>query len=94
MRDAGLTAVALALDARQQQCQSRMANACEGYKTKELYHYPTPGAPVGRVAATEHACGRRAVTMWWPDPAEKAAVKFIMLEEDATATRAAERRPR
>jgi ribonuclease HI len=73
-----------------QQLWARLANACEGSKSKELYDYPTPGAPVGRVAATEHARGRRAETMRWPDPGEEPAVKTTILEDDAAAKRAAE----
>jgi hypothetical protein len=63
MRDSGLTPAAAALDARQQRFMERLASACEGSKSKELFEYPTPDAPVGRVAAIEHARGRRAETM-------------------------------
>jgi hypothetical protein len=91
MRDARLTPEAVGLHARQQWFVSRLANPCEGSKAKELYTYPTPGALVGRVAAIEHACGRGAETICWPDPGEKPAVKTIVLENDAPAKRAAER---
>jgi len=90
MRDSGLTPAAVAIDARQQRFVARLANACEGSKSKELFAYPTPGAPVGRVAATEHARGRRAETMRWPDPGEKPAVTAIILEDDTEAKRATE----
>jgi len=90
MRDSGLTPAAVALDARQQRFVARLASACEGSKSKELYDYPTPGAPVGRVAAIEHAHGRRAETMRWPDPGEEPAVKTTILEDDAAAKRATE----
>jgi hypothetical protein len=89
MRDAGLTQAAVALDARLQRFVLRLANLCEGSKAKELYDYPTPGAPVGRLAETEHTRGRTAETMCWPDPGEKPAVKTIVLEDDAAAKRAA-----
>jgi len=85
MRDSGLTPVAVALDARQQQLVARLASACEGSKSKELYDYPTPGAPVGRVAAIEHACSRKAETMCWPVPGDEPAVKTTILEDDAAA---------
>jgi hypothetical protein len=65
------------------------AYACEGSKSRELYDYPTPGAPVGRVAATEHAPGRRAETMCWPDPGDEPAFKTTILEDDVAAKRAA-----
>jgi hypothetical protein len=91
MRDATLTPGAVTLDHRQQRFVSRLANPCKGSKAKELDNYPTPGAPVGRVAATEHARSRRAETMCWQDPGEKPAVKTIILEDDAAAKRAAER---
>jgi len=68
----------------------RLASACEDSKAKELYDYPTPGAPVGRVAAIEHPRGRRAETMCWPDQGEKPAVRITILEDDAAAKRAAE----
>jgi hypothetical protein len=38
----------------------------------------------------EHARGRRAETMCWPDPGEEPAVKTTILEDDAAAMRAAE----
>jgi hypothetical protein len=82
MRDSGLTPVTVALHSRQQRFVARLANACEGSKSKELFEYPTPGAPVGRVAATEHARGRRAETIRWPDPGERPAVKTTILEDD------------
>jgi len=91
MTDSGLTPAAVALDARQQWFVARLASACEGSKSKKLYDYPTPGAPVGMVAVSEHARGRRTETMRWPDPGEKPAVKTTILEEDAAAKRAAER---
>jgi len=55
MRDSGLIPEAVALDAGQQRFVARLANRCEGSKGRELIQYPTPGAPEGRVAATEHA---------------------------------------
>ena len=91
IRDSGLTPAAVALDARQQRFVARLASACEGSKSNKLYDYPTPGAPVGRVATSEHARGRRTETMRWPDSGEKPAVKTTILEEDAAAKRAADR---
>jgi hypothetical protein len=90
MQGSGLTPVAVALDARQQRFVARLANTWEGSKSKELFQYPTPGAQVGRVAAIEHARGRRAETMRWPDPGEKPTVKTTILEDDTEAKRAAE----
>jgi hypothetical protein len=90
MRDSGLTPVAVALEARQQRFVARLKNECEGSKSMELLEFPTPGGPVGTVAATEYACGRRAETMRWPDPGEKPAVKATILEDDTEAKRAAE----
>ena len=90
MRDSELSPVAVAHDAGQQRFVARLAKACEGFKSKELFEYPTPAAPVGRVAAIEHARGRRAETMRWPDPGEKPAVKTTILEDDTAAKRAAE----
>ena len=69
MRDSGLTPAAVALDTRQQRFVSRVVSACQGSKVKELYDYPTPGAPGGRVGASEHTRGWRAEAMFWPDPA-------------------------
>jgi hypothetical protein len=60
---------AVALDPRQQLFVVRLANECVGSKLKELFEHPIPGAPVGTVAAIEYACGMRAETMRWPDPA-------------------------
>jgi hypothetical protein len=80
----------VALDARQQGFVVRLANTCEGCKSKELFEYHTPSAPVGRVAATEHAHGRRAETICWPDPGDKPAVKTTILEDDTEAKRATE----
>ena len=57
---------------------------------KDLYDHPTLGALVGRVAAMEHARGRRAETMCEPDPWEKLVVRTTMPEDDAEAKRAAE----
>ena len=90
MRDSGLTPAAVALDARQQRFVARLASACEGSKSKKLYDYPTPGALVGRVAASEHTRGRRTETMCWPDSGVKPAVKTTILEDDAAAMRAVE----
>jgi len=84
MRDSGLAPAAVALDARQQRLVARLTSACGGSMLKKLYHYPTPGAPVGRVAASEHARGRRTGTMRWPDPGEKLAVGTTILEEDTS----------
>jgi hypothetical protein len=69
---------------------TRLGNAREGSKTKELFEYPTPGAPVGRVAAIEDARGTRAETMRRADPGEKPAVKTTILEDYTAAKRAAE----
>ena len=80
----------MALDARQQIFVARLANACKGSKSQELFEYPAPGEPVGRVAAMEHACCRRAETMRWADPGEKTAVKTTILEDDTEAKRAAD----
>jgi len=90
MRDSGLTPAAVALDARQQRFVARLANMSEGSMSKEFFEYPTSGAIVGRVAAGEHARGRRAEAMRWPDPGEKPAVKATILEDDTEAKRAAE----
>jgi hypothetical protein len=57
---------------------------------EELYVYPTPGAPKGRVPGMENAHDKRAVTMCWPDPSEKTADKTIILKDDAVTKRAAE----
>jgi hypothetical protein len=57
---------------------------------EELYDYPTPGAPKGRVPPMENAHDKRAVTMCWPDPREKTADKTIILEDNAVTKRAAE----
>jgi len=88
MRDSRLTLAVVAIDARQQLCVSRLASPCEGWKWKELYHYSTPGAPVGRVAAIEHARGRTAETMCWADPGENPAVESIILEDNAATKKA------
>jgi hypothetical protein len=90
-RHANEKLTAVALDARQQRFESRLASACKGSKVKELYNYPIPGAPVGRVAAIEHACARRTETMCWPDPGGKAAVRTTILEDDTAGKRADER---
>jgi len=91
MRGSGLTPAVLGLDASQQQFVERLPNACEGSKYKELFEYPTPGAPVGRLAAIEHARGGRAERMCWPDPEDKPVVKTTTLQDDTEAKRAAER---
>jgi hypothetical protein len=69
---------------------ARLGNAYEGSKSKKLFEYPTRGAPVGRVAAIEHARGRRVETMRCPGPGEKPAIKTTILEDDIEAKRAAE----
>jgi hypothetical protein len=90
MRDYGLTQPAVALEAIQQRCLSRLGRASRGFKAKELSDDPKPGAPGGCVATGEHARGRRAEMMCGFHPWEKPAVKTIILEDDATANRAAE----
>jgi len=80
----------VALDARLQWFVASPGSACQGSKSKELYNYATPGAPVGRVAMTEHPCGRRAETMPWSDTGEETAVKTTILKDDALAKRATE----
>lgn len=88
--DSGLTPVALTFDTRQQRFESRLASTCKVSKVKELYDYPTPGAPVVRVATIEHARGRGAEMMCWLDPGAKPAVKTTLLEDDGAAKKAAE----
>jgi len=83
--------VALALYARQQRFVARLANTCQGTKSKELFEYPMSSTIVGRVAVKMYAGGRRAETMCWPDPGEKPAVKTIRLEEKTQGKRASER---
>jgi len=90
MGDSGITPVAVALDARKQRFVARLADSWEGSKAQELLEYPTPGAPVGTLAAIEHPRGRKAETMRWPDPGERPAVKTTILEDDTAANRAAE----
>jgi len=80
----------VALDARQRRFLSKLPSTCTSSKAEELYDYPTPGAPGGRVAAIEHARGRRAETMCWPDPGENPAVKTTILEDDTAAESATE----
>jgi len=87
--NSGLTPAAVALDARQQRYIARLASGWDDPKSNRRYDYSTPGAPVGRVAASEHAGGRRTETMRWQDPGEKPAVKTTILEVDSTAKRAA-----
>jgi len=57
MRDSGLTPVPVVMDSRQQQYLARLANACEGTKLKEMYHYPIPGATICRIIKKEHDRG-------------------------------------
>jgi len=57
---------------------------------KDLYDHPTRDALVGRVAAMEHARGRRAETMCAPDAGKKPVVRTTMPEDDAEAKTAAE----
>jgi len=90
MRESELTPAAVALGARKQWFMARLVSPCDGSKLKELYDHPTPGAPVGTAAGIEHARGRRADTMCWPDLAEEPVVKTTILEYEATAKRAAE----
>jgi hypothetical protein len=59
-------------------------------QAKELYDYPTPGALVGREAATEHVRSSREEVMCSPDTVEKPAVMTTILEDDASAKRADE----
>ena len=82
----------MALDARLHRVVARLPNACDGSKSQDLFEYPTRGAPVGRVAAIEHAHCRRAETIHWPDPGQKPAVKTTIIEDDTSAQRAAELR--
>jgi len=89
MRDPGLTPAAVALNAQHQWFVPRLASTCEGSKSTELLDYPTPRAPVGRMALIDHSCGRRAETMCWPDPGEEPAIKTTILEDDTMAKRAA-----
>jgi hypothetical protein len=90
MLDSGLTPAALAFDARQQRFIARLANECEGSQSKECFYYPTPGALVARVAAIEHAHGRRADARYCPDLGENPVVKTTILEYNIAATRALE----
>jgi len=90
MSNSGLTPAVVALDVRQQRFVSRITRACKDSNAKELYNYPTPGALVGRVAAIEHACSRRAERMCWPDHMEQPAVRTTILEDDAAAKKAAQ----
>ena len=48
-----------------------LADACEGFKLKELHDYPTSGSPICRVVKKEHEHGRTAETMGWPDLGRK-----------------------
>ena len=57
---------------------------------EELYDYPSPRALVGRVAVTEHARGRRAETMYWPNLKEKPAARTTILEDDTAGKGAPE----
>jgi len=82
--------VVVPLDSGQHWFVARIANPCEGFKSKEIFEYPTPGAPVGRVAAIEHTHGRRAETIRWPNHAQKPVVKTTILEDDNKAKREAE----
>jgi len=90
MRDSGRIPAAVAHDARQQRFLARQANTCEGTKLKELLEDPTPGEPVGRVAAAGDAHGRRVEMICWPDPGEKPAVKATILKDDTEANRSAD----
>jgi len=58
---------------------------CEGSKAKELYIYHTPGALVVRVSMIGYRRGRRAETMFGPDPGEEPSVKTTILEDHAMA---------
>jgi len=89
MRVSGLTPVAVALEAGQERFVVNLASVCEVSKLKELFKYPSPGAPVGSVAATEYTPGRRAEAMRWPDPGENAAEKTTIQEADTEAKGAA-----
>jgi len=90
MRDSGLQCVVVPLNSGQHRFVGRIATACDGFKSNEIFEYPTPGAPVVRVAAIEHAHGRRAETIRWPDHGEKPVVKTSILADDTKAKRAAE----
>jgi len=89
MRDARLTPAAVALDARQQRTVPRLARTWEGSRAEELYNYPTPAAPVSRVAAIEHARCSRAETSCRRDREEEPAVRTTIQEDDTTAKTAA-----
>jgi hypothetical protein len=80
----------VALNNRQLRFVARLPTACKGSKSKELFEYSAHGAPVGIVAVTEHARGRRAEMTRCPEPGEKPAGKAIILEDDTEAKRAAE----
>jgi hypothetical protein len=82
--------MAVALDASQQRCVARPANAWEGTKSKELFEYDRPGVTIGRVAPIAHQRGKRVETMVWPRPGEKPAIERTILEDDTEAKRAAE----
>jgi len=89
MRDSGLKAAAVALNARQQQFVATLVSAGKCSKSTEGYDHPTLGAPVGRVAEIEHPRGRSAGRLCWRDPGEKHAVKTTILEDIPAAQRAA-----
>jgi hypothetical protein len=57
MRHFRPTPAVVALDASEPGFVSKVANGCEASKVKELYDYPTPGAPVGRATAIEYEHG-------------------------------------
>jgi hypothetical protein len=77
----------VALDSKQQRFTARLANACEGFKLKEVHDYPTSGAPICRIIKKEHERGREVETMRWPNPEEESAVKTVILSDDAAAKR-------
>jgi hypothetical protein len=65
----------------------KLANACEGSKLKEVYDYPTSGAPICRVIKKDHERGRKAETMHRSNPDEEPAVKTVILSDDTAAKR-------
>jgi hypothetical protein len=87
MRDAGLTSAPVALDYRQQRFTTRLANACEGLKLKEVHDHPTASVRICKVIRKDHERGREAETMCWPSPDEEPAVKMVILSHKTAAKR-------
>jgi hypothetical protein len=61
---------------------------------KKLYDHPNSGSPIVRVVKKEHESSWTAETMYWLDPGEEPAFKIIILDDNATAKRAAKRSAR